>query len=141
MPRSNILRYTHSDPIGDLLARIRNAGSAGLAHTDLPASKQKASILGILEREGYIVGFEQIEVEGPQPQLRIFLKYDADRRPIINTAKRVSKPGRREYTQARDIPLIRGGTGIAIISTSQGIMTGRQAYRRKLGGEHICSVW
>ena len=141
MSRSTVLRFTHSDPIADLLARLRNAGSAGLAHTDIPSSKQKANILGILEREGYIAGFEHLEVEGPQPQLRVHLKYDADRRPIINAAKRVSKPGRRLYTRARDIPLIRGGTGIAIISTSQGIMTGRQAYRRKLGGEHICSVW
>ena len=141
MSRSTVLRFTHSDPIADLLARLRNAGSAGLAHTDIPSSKQKTNILGILEREGYIVGFEQLEVEGPQLQLRVHLKYDTDRRPIINAAKRVSKPGRRLYTRARDIPLIRGGTGIAIISTSQGIMTGRQAYRRKLGGEHICSVW
>ncbi len=141
MARSPVLRYAHSDPIADLLARIRNAGQAGLPHADVPASKQKASILGILEREGYIAGFERLEVEGPQQQLRILLKYDADRQPIIKAARRVSKPGRRQYTRARDIPLIRGGTGIAIISTSQGVMTGRQAYRRKLGGEHICSVW
>ncbi len=140
MDAYKIIPYTHSDPVADLLTRLRNAGDAGLPHTQVPASKQKAKILGILESEGYILGFEPVE-NGPQPLLKIALKYDADREPIIRAAKRVSKPGLRAYTKAADIPLIRGGTGIAIISTSQGVMTGRQAYRRKLGGEHICSVW
>ncbi len=136
----NIIGYTHSDPIADLLARIRNAGQAGLPDLVVPASGPKQKILGILEREGYIGGVEALE-NGPQPLLRVSLKYDEDRQPIILGCKRVSKPGLRAYTRAADIPLIRGGTGIAIISTSKGIMTGRQAYRRKLGGEHICSVW
>ena len=132
--------YTASDPIADLLTRIRNACKADHASLTMPSAKAKVAIVKVLLEQGYIEGFEVIE-DPPQPWLRIDLKYDEERRPAVSGLKRVSKPGLRIYAGATNIPRVMGGVGTSIVSTSQGMMTGSQAYRRRLGGEVICYVW
>jgi small subunit ribosomal protein S8 len=133
-------KFTASDPIADLLTRIRNACKADHESLTLPSAKAKVAIVKVLEAEGFIGGFEIIE-EPPQPLLRINLKYDEERRPAISGLKRISKPGLRIYTGATNIPRVMGGVGASVLSTSQGMMTGSQAYRRRLGGEVICHIW
>ena len=126
------------DPISDLLTRIRNASRALLPSIDLPHSKMKESIAGILKREGYISEFS---VEGKLPKtLKLQLKYQ-DRKPVIEGLRRVSSPGLRRYSGATAIPRVRGGLGISIVSTSQGVMTGMQARKQNIGGELLCYVW
>ncbi len=127
-----------NDPISDMLARIRNAHRALLPGIELPHSKMKESLAGILKHEGYIADFS---VEGQTPKvLRLKLKYQG-KKSIIEGMRRVSSPGLRRYVGSREIPRVRGGLGVAVISTSEGVMTGNQARKKNLGGELICYVW
>ena len=128
-----------SDPIADMLVRIRNAQMVGHTEVAMPASKIKASIAQVLKDEGYIEDFA-LRDEGPKKQLRIGLKYYAGR-PVIERLERVSKPGLRVYSQATKVPRVLGGLGIAVVSTSQGLMTDREARKRNVGGEVLCEVW
>ena len=129
-----------TDPIADMLTRIRNACMASFEAVDIPASKLKQEISRILKEEGYI---REIKIINDQVQdiLRLYLKYDNANRPIINNLKRISKPGRRVYVKKDDIPRVLGGLGIAILSTSKGIMTDKMARQQNVGGEILCSVW
>jgi small subunit ribosomal protein S8 len=129
-----------NDPIGDLLTRIRNANLAYKDDLVVPASKMNAAVLQILDSEGYIEGFEQ-EGEGIERVLRIRLKYSKKRERTISGLKRISKPGRRIYTGRDRLPRVLGGLGIAIVSTSQGVMTDRAASRKGIGGEVLAYVW
>jgi small subunit ribosomal protein S8 len=127
-----------NDPISDLLTRIRNANRALLPALELPHSKIKESIVGILKREGYITDFT---VEGKLPRtIKVKLKYQG-KKSIIEGLRRVSTPGLRRYVGATEIPRVRGGLGVAVLSTSEGLMTDVQARRKKIGGELICYVW
>lgn len=136
---------TVTDPIADMLARIRNAMMAGYPALEMPSSKLKVAIARILKDEGYIDGYRVVErQEQPRYRLVIYLKYVGERRdrhPVITGLKRVSKPGRRVYTQAKDIPWVRSGMGVAILSTPKGVLTGQQARRLNVGGEVLCYVW
>jgi small subunit ribosomal protein S8 len=129
-----------TDPIGDLLTRIRNANLAYKDDLVVPASKMNGAILGILDAEGYIAGFAE-EGEGIERVLRVNLKYGKKRERTISGLKRVSKPGRRIYTGRDRLPRVLGGLGIAIVSTSQGVMTDRDAARKGIGGEVLAHVW
>ncbi|MDE3075019.1 MAG: 30S ribosomal protein S8 [Chloroflexota bacterium] len=129
-----------SDPIADMLTRIRNATMARHTQVEMPSSKMKVAIARILKDEGYIKEYE-VTKDVPQPVLRISLKYTADRRPVLTNLKRVSRPGLRLYTRHQNIPRVLGGIGAVILSTSRGIMTGKEAHQRQLGGEIICEVW
>jgi small subunit ribosomal protein S8 len=127
-----------TDPISDMLTRIRNAKAALKPTVEVPHSKLKESMAQILKAEGYI---SDCEVEGKLPKkLKLKLKYQG-RKNVIDGMRRVSTPGRRHYVGATEIPLVRGGLGIAIISTPQGVMTGLQARKSKVGGEVLCYVW
>jgi small subunit ribosomal protein S8 len=128
-----------TDPVADMLTRIRNAIMARHTRVLIPASKMKIAIARILQEEGYVGSFDVVQ-DNPQGTLRITLKY-VDKRPVLQQLKRVSKPGLRVYTRRDAIPRVRGGLGTAIISTPQGIMTGRKAYQLGLGGEVVCYVW
>lgn len=128
-----------SDPIADMLTRVRNAQSAGLEIVEMPASRLKADIVKVLKEEGYVSDFE---VEGEiKKTLRIALKYNEESKPVIRGIRRESKPGLRRFCGWKDIPRVLGGLGVAIVSTSSGVMSGVEARRRKLGGEIICSIW
>ena len=129
-----------TDPIADMLTRIRNACMASFEAVDIPASKLKQEISRILKEEGYI---REIKIINDQVQdiLRLYLKYDNANRPIINNLKRISKPGRRVYVKKDDIPRVLGGLGIAILSTSKGIMTDKNTRKAQLGGEVLCYIW
>jgi len=129
-----------TDPIADMLARIKNALMARHKSVRIPSSKIKLEIARILKEEGYIEDFKYIN-EKPQPQIEIILKYDENKRPVIAGVKRISKPGRRIYKGYKDLPKVLDGLGIAIISTSQGIMTDHEARKRKIGGEVLCEIW
>jgi len=129
-----------TDPVGDMLTRIRNALMARHKVVEVPGSKLKLEIVKILKEEGYIEDYRVIE-ERPQMKIEIQLKYDDMKRPVIAGIKRVSKPGRRIYRGYRELPKVLEGLGIAIISTSQGIMTDHEARKRRLGGEVICEIW
>ena len=129
---------THSDPIADMLTRIRNANTAKHDTVDVPASKMKIAIADILLEEGYIAGVELIE--GVQGTIKITLKYEGGKK-VITGLKRVSKPGLRVYVGAEEIPQVLGGLGIAILSTSKGIMTGKDAKLAHQGGEVLAYVW
>jgi small subunit ribosomal protein S8 len=128
-----------TDPISDMLTRIRNAMTAGHQSLTLPASHVKARILEILQQEGYIEGFDRIE-EAPQGRLEVKLKWHAGQ-PAIEGLRRVSRPGQRRYARCGDIPKVRNGLGIMIVSTSKGLMTDRAARKAGVGGELICSIW
>lgn len=129
-----------SDPVADMLTRIRNSLMARHEKVDIPASKLKAELARILKEEGYIQGFKTIE-EGPQGVIRLFLRKSPDGTRVILGIQRVSKPGRRIYVNKDQIPRVQGGLGINIISTSRGLMTGRQAIREGVGGEILANVW
>lgn len=131
---------TVTDPIADMLTRIRNAQMARHRYVDVPTSKMKQAIAQILADEGYIERVEVIEAK-PRNLLRLWLKYDENKKPAITNLKRVSKPGRRIYAGKREIPWVLSGIGIAILSTSRGIMTDRQARRLGIGGEVLCYIW
>ncbi|MFZ8831511.1 MAG: 30S ribosomal protein S8 [Thermodesulfobacteriaceae bacterium] len=129
-----------TDPIADMLTRIRNALMARHKTVVVPGSKLKLEIVRILKEEGYIEDYRVIE-EKPQIKIEIVLKYDEKKRPVIAGIKRVSKPGRRIYRGYKELPKVLNGLGIAIISTSQGIMTDHEARKRRVGGEVICEIW
>ena len=131
---------TMTDPIADMLTRIRNAQLVRHPDVDLPSSKVKASIAEILKQEGFIADYS-VSKQKPQDRLRLQLRYSAAQEPVIAGLKRVSKPGLRVHVQKREVPRAFGGVGISIMSTSQGIMTGREAYRRNIGGELMAYVW
>jgi small subunit ribosomal protein S8 len=128
------------DPITDLLNRLRNGMRAGHDRVDIPASRVKESLVKVLAEEGYVSSYRRVEEKG-RPLLRVGLKYDSDGEPIVNGLERVSRPGRRVYAPAKGIPEVLGGLGISIVSTSRGILTGRQAREAKLGGEILCNIW
>lgn len=130
----------HSDPIADLLTRIRNGQHARMMTVDIPHSKIKMDVLRILQAEGYVKGFE-INTESKFPKIQIQLRYDTKRKPVINHLRRVSKPGLRVYKGHDDLRPLRSGLGTQIVSTSSGLMTDREARRKRLGGEVICEVW
>ena len=129
-----------SDPIADMLTRIRNANTAGHATVDIPASKIKKNIADILQREGYIKGYDVVEGE-TQDTLRVAMKYGPDKAKVINGIKRISKPGLKVYAKKTEVPKVLGGLGIAIISTSNGLITDKEARKLGVGGEVICYVW
>ena len=132
---------TMSDPIADMLTRIRNANTAKHDTVDVPASKMKIAIANILVDEGYIAKYEMIE-DGVATNLRIYLKYGADKNEkIISGLKRISKPGLRVYANAEELPKVLGGLGVAIISTNQGVITDKQARKLNVGGEVLCFIW
>jgi len=129
-----------TDPIADFLTRIRNANMVMHEKVEIPASKSKVAIAEILKNEGFIKDFELIE-DGKQGVIRVFLKYGPNREKVISGLKRISKPGLKVYCKKDEIPKVLGGLGIAIISTSKGIMTDKEARKEGLGGEVICYVW
>lgn len=134
---------TTSDPIADMLTRIRNAQAVGQKTVSIPSSKIKVAIAKILKEEGYIEDY-YVTKERPRPQLVVKLKYIGERKdhsPVIMGLQRVSKPGRRVYARASEIPWVRSGMGIAILSTPKGVLTGQQARRLGVGGEVLCYVW
>ncbi len=127
-----------NDPISDMLARIRNANRALLPTLELPHSRMKESIAKILKTEGYIIDYA---VEGkPLKKMKLKLKYQG-KKSVIEGMRRVSSPGLRRYVGATDIPRVRGGLGVAVVSTSEGLMTGAQARKKNIGGELLCYVW
>ena len=128
-----------TDPIADMLTRIRNAATARHPRVLIPASKMKLAIARVLKEEGYIKDIEILR-DTTQGTLRLTLRY-VDKRPVLTQLKRVSKPGLRVYTKRAGIPRVRGGLGVAILSTPQGLMTGQKAYQQGLGGEVVCYVW
>lgn len=133
---------TMTDPIADMLTRIRNANTAMKDTVKMPGSKLKENLARVLEREGYIEGFSVApNTTGPGSILEIRLKYAADRARSIGGLQRVSKPGLRIYAQADKMPRVLGGMGVAVLSTSHGLMTDREARKRRVGGEVLCYVW
>lgn len=133
---------TMTDPIADMLTRIRNANTAMHDDVSMPASKQKEALAAILKREGYIENFDVSQEDGkPYRTLHISMKYSPERFRTISGVKRVSKPGLRVYSPAHTIPRVLGGLGVAIVSTSKGLMTDREARKRNVGGEVLCFVW
>jgi small subunit ribosomal protein S8 len=130
-----------TDPIADMLTRIRNGNMAGKETVDIPNSKMKVAIAGILEKEGYTKGYTTLPDDTNQGILRVALKYSPNGDRVIHQLKRVSLPSRRFYVKATEIAETCGGLGISIISTSKGLMTGQEAKKRNLGGEIVCEVW
>ncbi len=135
----------HSDPIADMLTRIRNALMSGHLTVSVPSSKMKLAIAQILKEEGFIEDYQTVSTEGEvQPALRLTLKYVGQRRekrPVITGLERISKPGRRIYSRKSEIPWVLSGMGIAILSTPQGVMTGAKARKLGVGGEVLCKIW
>jgi small subunit ribosomal protein S8 len=131
-----------TDPIADMLTRIRNANTAMHDEVRMPSSKQKVALATILQREGYIGGFNVTPAaSGPGETLTISMKYSDDRRRTISGLRRISTPGLRVYRKSDAVPRVLGGLGVAVLSTSQGLMTDREARKRKVGGEVLCYVW
>jgi small subunit ribosomal protein S8 len=134
-----------TDPIADMLTRIRNAVSSRHTRVDLPASKLKVEIARILQDEGYIAGFKLVEPNGDgqtaQQAVRLFLKYGPGGERVISGIERVSRPGRRVYVSRNEVPPVLGGLGVSILTTSRGVMSGRAAQRAGVGGEILCNVW
>ena len=129
-----------SDPVADMLTKIRNAGMAGHEKVDIPTSKLKLEIVKILKTEGYIKNFKKAGQEGANV-IRVFLKYDEKTGPIIHGIEKVSKPGRRVYMGYKTMPRVLNGYGTLIVSTSIGVVSGKKAAEKKVGGEIICTVW
>jgi small subunit ribosomal protein S8 len=129
-----------SDPLSDLLTRLRNGMRAGHDKVDIPSSRLKEAVLRVLEEEGYVASFRKVQDEG-RPVLRVGLKYDPEGESIVSGIERVSRPGRRVYARADDIPSVLGGLGTSIVSTSKGIVTDKKARQSRLGGEVLCNVW
>jgi len=129
-----------TDPIADMLTRIRNANSAKHQTVDIPRSKMKAAIAEILKNEGYIKGYEMVD-DGAQGTIRVSLKYGANKEKVISGLERISKPGLRVYRNADELPKVLKGLGIAIVSTSKGIMTDKEARRAHIGGEVLAYIW
>ena len=129
-----------TDTIGDMLTRIRNAGKARFDKVDIPASRIKISMARIFKDEGFIKNYKVIK-DNKQGILRVYLKYDDQNQPMIQRIQRVSKPSRRVYTGCEELPKVQGGLGVAVISTSKGVMSDRQARKLGVGGEVLCQVW
>jgi small subunit ribosomal protein S8 len=129
-----------SDPIADMLTRVRNAMVARHPKVDVPASKLKTEIARILKEEGYIANFKVAE-EGVKKVIKIYLKYSSDNSPVITKIERVSRPGSRTYAGKDNIPQVQGGLGISILTTARGVMTGRTARKQGVGGEILCRIW
>lgn len=129
-----------SDPLADMLTRIRNAGIAKHGKVDIPASKMKVSLAKILKGEGYVKNFKVFKEKG-HGVIRIYLKYHGGNQNVITGLKRLSKPGRRVYVKSKDIPYVLNGMGVAVLSTSKGILSDRDARKQSVGGELLCSVW
>lgn len=129
-----------TDPIADMLTRIRNALAARHSKVDVPASRLKAEVARILKEEGYINNYK-VSGEGARKAIRIYLRYGPKGEMVINRLERVSKPGCRQYLGSQEIPNVLGGLGINILSTSRGLMTGKQARRARLGGEILCNIY
>ena len=133
---------TMNDPIADMLTRIRNANIAMHDEVVMPFSKQKEALAKLLEKEGYIVGYSVADnPKGPGQLLKIDMKYSPDRRRVISGLRRVSKPGLRVYRKHNEVERVLGGLGVAVLSTSRGLMTDREARRQRVGGEVLCHVW
>ena len=130
-----------TDPVADLLTRIRNAQRAGLEELDLPASKLKQRVCEVLRDEGFVREVSFVKGDGPQGTLHVVLKYDEEKRPAISDIRRQSKPGLRRYVRHTEIPKVMNGLGIAILSTSKGVLVDREARKQHLGGELIATVW
>jgi small subunit ribosomal protein S8 len=131
-----------TDPIADMLTRIRNANTAMHDEVRMPCSKQKVALAKLLEKEGYITGFSVApSTSGPGEVLTITMKYSADRHRTISGLRRISTPGLRVYRKGNAVPRVLGGLGVAVLSTSQGLMTDRDARKRNVGGEVLCFVW
>jgi small subunit ribosomal protein S8 len=132
-----------TDPIADMISRIRNAVHGRQVRVEVPTSRFKAEIARILEQEGYIQGYKLVEPAGEikRPVIRIFLKYGPRGEKVISGLERVSRPGRRVYFGRGDVPAVMGGLGTAILTTSRGVMTGREAVKAGVGGEVLCNVW
>ena len=131
---------TMTDPIADMLTRIRNANTAGHDTVEIPASKMKKAIAQILKDEGFINDFEVIE-DGKQGIIKVTMKYAANKEKVISGIKKISKPGLKVYAKAEDVPRVLGGLGIAILSTSKGVISDKEARKLGIGGEVICYVW
>jgi small subunit ribosomal protein S8 len=129
-----------TDTIGDMLTRIRNGGKARFDKVDIPASRIKISLARIFKDEGFIKNYKVIK-DNKQGILRVYLKYDDQNQPMIHRVERVSKPSRRVYAGCEELPKVQGGLGVAVISTSKGIMSDRQARKMRMGGEVLCQVW
>lgn len=129
-----------SDPIADMLTRIRNAARVGKADVQIKASKVCQGIADVLKAEGFIEGYDRID-DGKQGFLRVVLKYDPDGQSVITDIKRVSKPGCRKYSSVDDLPVVLGGMGITVVSTSRGIISDRNCRESKVGGEILCTVY
>ena len=133
---------TMTDPIADMLTRLRNGATASQDTVRMPSSKLKESLAAILRREGYVVDYRVVDEPGrPGRTLEITLKYTPERVPTITGLRRVSKPGLRVYTKADRLPRVLGGLGVAVLSTSHGLMTDREAREKRVGGEVLCYVW
>ncbi|MFP3943445.1 MAG: 30S ribosomal protein S8 [Alphaproteobacteria bacterium] len=129
-----------TDPLGDMLTRIRNAQSRGKGRVVTPASKLRKHVLDVLQAEGFIRGYAEVTQEGNHPQFEIELKY-FEGTPVISSIKRVSTPGRRVYSKVAELPSVRNGLGISILSTPQGVMSDAEARQRNVGGEILCQVY
>ena len=129
-----------TDPIADLLTRIRNAGKAGFDKVDIPASRMKIGLARIFKEEGFIKNYKVIK-DNRQGILRVYLKVDEHQKPLILGLKRVSRPGRRVYAGCEELPRVQGGLGVAVISTSKGVISDRQARKLQVGGEVLCEIW
>ncbi|MBD5434178.1 MAG: 30S ribosomal protein S8 [Treponema sp.] len=129
-----------SDPVADMLTKIRNATNARHGKVDIPASKLKLEIVKILKTEGYIKNFRKVQEEGKNI-IRIFLKYDDMNNPVIHGLEKISTPGRRIYSGYKDLPRVHNGYGSVIVSTSSGVTTGKKATEKMVGGELVCKVW
>ncbi len=132
-----------TDPIADMLTRIRNAVTAKHTRVDMPSSRLKADIARILQDEGYIQGFKLLDPAGEAPTrtLRLFLKYGPRGEKLITGVERISRPGRRVYFGHKDVPQVLAGLGTSILTTSRGVMTGREAVKAGVGGEVLCNIW
>ena len=140
MVKGRKVSTTTGDPISDLLNRLRNGMTAGHERVEMPASRLREDLLRVLAEEGYIASYRRVDEKG-RPWLRVGLKYDPEGEPIVTGLERVSRPGRRVYSAAKEIPEVLGGLGISIVSTSKGIVTGKAARESRLGGEILCNIW
>ena len=129
-----------SDPIADMLTRIRNANMVSHETVEIPSSKLKVELAKLLKSEGFIADYE-VKAEGKFNTLTITLKYDANKKPVISKLERVSKPGLRSYSKAKNMPQVLGGMGVAIVSTSKGLLTDRKARKENIGGEILCYIY
>ena len=129
-----------SDPISDMLTRVRNALGARHPKVDVPSSKLKVELARILKEEGYILNFKLVE-EGPAKTIRLYLKYTTTNEPVISKIERISKPGCRIYAGSKEIPKVLGGLGVNVLTTSRGVMTGSDARKAGVGGEVLCRIW